>query len=154
MMYEPAEERTLKIAFAAAYLRNPNDAYAAARSVEPHAGKAAWIAANWTFDPLVMEAQAEFQQKSGAASMLPSHDEFSLKLYREIDTTTDAETKLKYYKLFAESMGFIRKPDENRNGSGMNVFMNKVMVVPVASTADDWEAQATGQQAKLLANAS
>lgn len=154
MYDDPNEEKTLKTAFAAAWLRWPNDAYMAAKSVEPHVGKAAWIAQNWTFDKIVLETMAELQRKGGSSVMLPTHDEFSVKLYHEIDNVKDPETRLKYYKLFAESMGFIRKPDENRNGGGVNVFYNKVMVVPMAQTMDEWEQHAEKQQARLIEHAS
>lgn len=150
-MYTDEETQRLKSQFALALLKTPNDAYAAARTVEAHPGKASWIANNWQYDAEVLEVQSSAQLTLGPAAVLPSQDEFAVILLKDAQAITDAETRLKYYKLFADVRGYITK--EGSNVTNNNLTVNKVMAYPMVGTVDAWEATAMRQQEQLLAHA-
>ena len=151
-MYEDNDDtKALKQQFALALLRTPNDAYGAARTVEPHPGKASWIVQNWSQAPDVLEYMSQAQITLGVQARLPSQAEFAAILLTDAQAIEDKETKLKYYKLFADVQGYIAK--EGGNVTNNNLIVNKVMAYPMATSAEDWEAHAIRQQEGLLRQA-
>ncbi len=151
-MYPDTEDtKRLKQAFAIALLKTPNDSYGAAKTIESHPGRASWIAMNWTFAEDVLEFMTLAQTALGARSRLPSQDEFAAVLYSDAAKIADNEIKLKYYKLFADVMGYISK--EGSTNINTNLTINKVMAYPIASSPEAWEAHAIKQQATLLSEA-
>lgn len=145
-----ADTDNMKRAFAAAMLRTPHDAFAAAKSITPDYGKASFIAHNWKFDPLVMAVMADIQSKLGADASLPSHAEYALLIYNDLQNVTDPDTKLKYYKLLGEVQGYVRKADD---GPRVQINNYKVMAYPVAASDDAWERHAMEQQRNLVIDA-
>ena len=153
MMYPPGPETDkLKKAFAAAFLRNPMDAYAAARTVETHIGKASWIAANWIMDAEVLAFMTEMQSTAGVTSMLPTKEEFALQVLTASHDVADKADKLKYLDLFAKVMGFVEKPGNGGVHVGtMNV--NKVMTRIAFESPEAFERAAMARQARLVEHA-
>lgn len=150
-MFPPgADTDNLKRSFAAAMLRTPHDPFAAAKTITPEYGKSMFIAHHWRFDRLVLDTMADIQAKFGADASLPSHAEYALLIYNDLQSVSDHETKLKYYKLLGEVQGYIRKADD-----APRVLVNnyKVMAYPMASNADEWEKNAVAQQHKLTIEA-
>lgn len=137
-LYSEPTATLLKKLFAAEWLRNEDNPFAAAREVESDTGKAIYIAQRWVDDPLVLEEKARLVGAMGKLARVPTKEDFAAELYKtagECKTPTD---KLNYFKFFAELMGYVEKG----NGSGVNVnIMNqqKTMLVPVASSEDEWE---------------
>lgn len=150
-MYTEEETKTLKQQYALALLKTPNNSYAAARTIEAHPGKASWIAHNWTYDQEVLDIQSRAQQDFGTAAVLPSKDEFAVILLQDAQKITDDETRLKYYKLFADVRGYITK--EGSNVTNNNLTVNKVMAYPITGDVDAWERHAVSQQEHLLRQA-
>lgn len=154
-MYEPGPETDkLKDAFAAAYLRNPTDSYAAARVIESNYGKAAWISLNWVFDEYVIAKMSTMQQSVGVASMLPTKEEFALQVLTASTDVADKADKLKYLDLFAKVMGYVDKPGAGGNIGNLTINQNRVMTKVIYESPDAWERAATAKQAALIEHAS
>lgn len=145
------DTKAMKQAFALALLRTPNDAYGAARTVETHPGKASWIVQHWSQAPDILEYMRVAQESLGPRSRIPTQDEFSVMLLTDAAGIEDKETRLKYYKLFADVQGYISKEGSTTNN--LNLTVNKVMAYPMVSSVEDWEEIAVKQQATLLEKA-
>lgn len=150
-MYTEEEAKKLKQQYALALLKTPNDTYAAARTIEAHPGKASWITINWTYDEEVLAIQGQAQKEFGPSAVLPSQDEFAVILLKDAQSIKDDETRLKYYKLFADVRGYITK--EGSNVTNNNLTVNKVMAYPITGNVDAWEKHAIAQQDNLLKQA-
>lgn len=61
------------------------------------------------------------------------------------DPTMSPDNRLRALKLFSELIGLME-----RSGQGANGPANRVMVVPIFNSEDDWEKAAAEQQRKLL----
>lgn len=153
--YDAETTKRLKVAYAAALLRNPHNAYAAAHEIEPTqtTGRANWIVANWSNDPVVIAAMGERVSEMGSAlAGLPSKEELALAIYREANDVKDKSTKLAYFRAVADVMGYIPR------GGGTNVNVNtnilnqpKIQRVPVFASREDWEAKAKMVEERLAA---
>lgn len=143
--YDDETAHKLKLAFAAALLRNPHNPYDAAREIEPTQteGRAHWIVENWLDDPVVIAGMGDRVAEYGAARAgLPSKEELALRVYREADKVKEASTKLSYFRLVADVMGYVEKGGSNINVNTNILNQPKVQRVPVFATDEDWERKA------------
>lgn len=100
-----------KDAFAAASLRFPNEPLKAALAVFPHNMTAAlFIMQEWPHDAYIVARKKVLLETDGPEAYLPSKYELAHDVYHVASTTTDAETRIKAYKLFADIQGHISKP--------------------------------------------
>lgn len=146
------EEQRLKLAFANALLKHPQDLegrFAAALSVTSDTGKALVMANKWLDDPFVVAEQTRLLKGAdeGDLNFIGTKADFARELLTEARAQWDGETKIKFFKLYAEVRGFIAKPDTNVN---VQVNNNRVMVVKDMGTDDDWERKAQQQQRNLI----
>lgn len=113
----------------------------------------AWRAAQeWRFDPVVIAEMAELAKAEDAAD-LPSKEEQARDIYRlASDKTLAVDDRLKAHKLYADLQGYVQKP--GAGGAQVYVDNRRVMMMPhPANSTDDWEAQATKHQTKLVIDA-
>lgn len=107
----------------------------------------------WPFDRVVIEEMARLASAESAED-LPSPEQQARDVYRlASDETKGVDDRLKAHKLYAEMRGHIQRPGDN--GAKVYIDNRRVMVMPAAAnSADDWEAVASGHQAKLMSDAS
>lgn len=108
----------------------------------------------WQRDLDVLENVRIFKQNGGVDAediSLPTKEQIGKEIVALARDCTDPEEKLKGYKLYAELMGMVTKPETQVN---VQVNNNKVMKVSDYGTDDDWEREAAAQQARLIASAS
>lgn len=146
------EDTQLKAAFAAALFKHPatmEGRFAAALSVTSDTGKALIMANRWLDDPVVVEYQQRLTKGAddGDLNFIGTKADFAREILEQARTQWDGETKLKFYKLYAETRGFIVKEGTNVN---VQVNNNRVMVVKDLGSDDDWERKAQQQQRALI----
>lgn len=146
------EEQHLKAAFAAALLKHPQDLegrFAAALAVTADTGKALLMANKWINDPVVVAEQQRLVSSAneGELDFIGTKAEFAREVLEAARNSWDGDTKHKFYKLYAETRGFISKGETNVQ---VNLTQNKVMVVKDMGTDADWEAKAQRQQRALI----
>ena len=114
-MSPPEEnEDELKQAFAMLLLKTPSDPFKAALSLFPNnTNRALWIAQNWPADILVLKSQREIiDEDDGELSFLPTKADFLGLVWDKMNTEfIDNEDFAKLGKLYADSRGFIKKPE-------------------------------------------
>jgi hypothetical protein len=140
--YDEETEKRLKVAFALALLRHPNNPYDAAREIEPTApGRANWIVNSWLHDEAVLQLMGKHIADVGVArSGLPSKEELAQTIYKEAADVKDKTTRLSYYRAVADIMGYTTKSGININNNVIN--QPKIMRIPVFATDADFEAKA------------
>lgn len=146
------EEQQLKLRFAAALFKYPETIegrFAAALTITADNGKALLIANRWFNDPVVVEEQKRLIKSAdeGDLNFIGTKADFAREVLECARNAWDGDTKHKFYKLYAESRGFIVKEGTNVN---VNVQNNKVMIVRDMGSDDDWERKAREQQRKLI----
>jgi len=146
------EDARLKAAFAAALFKHPatmEGRFAAALSVTSDTGKALVMANKWLDDPEVIAQQQRMTKGAdeGDLNFIGTKADFAREILKQARTQWDGETKLKFYKLYAETRGFIVKEGTNVN---VQVNNNRVMVVKDMGSDDDWERKAQQQQRALI----
>jgi len=151
----------LKAQFAEAILR--------AKEPEAEAFQIAWdltsgdnnfaneISRDWLNDPEVRRIQQQLVEANGLESFLPSKYDVLKKLFKIADSTPSADDKIKALRTYSEIAGFIEKNpkvvNNNTNGNTTQVRANKVMLIPVSTSDDDWFEKVKQQQANLRKNA-
>lgn len=113
--------------------------------------RALFIASNWPNDVDVLQIIADLKNEKGEESFLPTKTEFLKRLWSDMDSCFEEETRVKYAKLYAETRGFIEKPQTNVE-INQNRIVN-VMRVPQRQSLDDYERTALEQQTKLITDA-
>lgn len=146
------EQTPLKLAFAAALLKNTPDLdgrFKAALSVTTDTGQALLMANKWVNDPVVTAEQQRLISASdeGELDFIGTKAEFCREVLEAARNSWDGDTKHKFYKLYADARGFIAKPDTQVN---VQVNQNRVMIVRDMGSNDDWEAKAVSQQRALI----
>lgn len=146
------EEQRLKLAFAGALLKHPQDLegrFAAALAVTSDTGKALIMANKWLDDPVVTAEQMRLLKGAdeGDLNFIGTKADFAREILEQARTQWDGEVKIKFYKLYAETRGFIAKADTNVN---VQVNNNRVMVVKDMGSDDEWERKAQNQQRALI----
>lgn len=135
-MYDDQTAPLLKKLFAAAWLRQPDNPYAAAREVEARPGVAAWISQHWLEDEDVLAEKTRLVAALGPLVTVPTKEQFAAEVYAK--KCKDDATQLRYYEFFAKLMGYV---DEGK-GNGVNVNIlnqQKIMPVPAFSSDDEWQ---------------
>lgn len=147
-MYDEATAPLLKKLFAAAWLRQPDNPFAAAREIEEHSGKAIWIAQNWLEDETVLAEKTRLKAMLGPIVTVPSKEQFAADIYSK--KCKDDATQLRYYEFFAKLMGYIDA--DTKGGVNVNILnQQKVLAVPMATSEDDWQRIAQDHQKTLAA---
>lgn len=147
-MYDDATTPLLKKLFAAAWLRQPENPFAAAREVETHPGKAVWISQNWLEDETVLAEKTRLLALMGPLVTVPSKEQFAAEVYAK--KCKDDAVQLRYLEFFAKLMGYI----EEGKGSGVNVNIlnqQKFMPVPAFASEDEWQRIAQEHSRELQA---
>lgn len=147
-MYDEATAPLLKKLFAAAWLRQPDNPFAAAREVEDRPGHAVWISQHWVEDESVLAERTRLKAALGPIATVPSKEQFAAEIYAK--KCKDDATQLRYFEFFAKIMGYV---DADKTG-GVNVNIlnqQKVLAVPMASNEDEWQVIAQEHQKKLAA---
>ena len=140
-------EADLKIRFADALLRDPNNAFAAAQSIGIEQSRIMEMATTWPNDADVLKAQKELVEKHGAREFLPSREEAARLLWEKAQNAQKAEDVAKLMKIYGDYMGFIEKPGLTVNNNTQNVL--HVMRVPMPDSAEEWEAKAIEHQSNI-----
>ena len=147
------DEQKLKLKFADAWLRNPNNAYAAALSItKNNSFLAVRICDHWLFDDEVAAFKDALIEEHGEDHFLPSKYQMVHDVYTRATNSHSDDSFAKLMKLAADMRGFIEK--QNVNISTTNVTTNnRVMLIPVGKLtengtvdADYWEQGAIAQQ--------
>lgn len=131
--------------FAEALLRNPNNAFEAAKTIFIENSHALYACQRWPDDPYVRKKQREFIKEGGEAKYLPSKSKVARQIHNVSEKVNDAELELKALKLYCDVRGFIEKP-----GTVINNQISSVMLVKDHGTDDDWEKKAVQQQQLLI----
>ena len=137
--------------FARELLKNPDDTF-----------RAALVAFNnnpldalnnhlaWAQRLDIREYQEKMLSKHAADFGMPSREGLARDLYRlAMDDKIAPDTRLKFFRLYAETRGFIEKPGTTVNNNTMNVS-NRVMVVKDHGATQSWEDNLKAQQQRLL----
>lgn len=104
----PAETATLlKKLFAAAWIRVPDNPFAAAREIEQHPGKAMWIASHWVNDEDVLQERTRLIAVLGPIAKVPTKEEFAAEIYQRACKLKEGSDQLKYFETFAKVMSYI-----------------------------------------------
>lgn len=147
-----SDEQRLKVAFAAALLKHPQDMegrFKAALSVTSDTGQALLMANKWIDDPAVKAEQQRLIENSneGELDFIGTKAELAREVLTAARESWDGEVKHKFYKLYADIRGFISKPDTQVN---VQVNNNRVMVVKDLGSNEEWEERARRQQGALI----
>lgn len=144
-MYDDATSPLLKKLFAAAWLRQPDNPFAAAREVEEHSGKAIWMAQNWIEDDIVLAEKTRLKAALGPIATVPTKEQFAAEIYAR--KCKDDATQLRYFEFFAKLMGYT---DDKEGGVNVNILnQQKVLAVPMTSNEDEWQTIAQAHQREL-----
>lgn len=151
------DELELKIKFADAWLRNPNNAFEAALTVtkgEP--SKALCMSSDWIYDNEVLQLKAELVEKYGEEYFLPSKAAMLQDIYTRARKTPQNDDYVKLMKLAADMRGMLS--DKSNVNINTTITQNKVMIVPTfvdsaGKLLDDnaWEQKLIQQQQRLVA---
>lgn len=146
------EDARLKAAFAAALFKHPatmEGRFAAALSVTSDTGKALIMANKWLDDPAVVAEQQRMTKGAdeGDLDFIGTKADFAREVLQAARDSWDGDTKHKFYKLYAETRGFISKGETNVS---VNVDNRRVMIVKDMGSDADWERKAQQQQRALI----
>lgn len=150
------EDEADKRAFARALLKHPETMegrFAAALTVTGDTGKALIMASRWLNDVTVVDEQRSLVARAdeGDLDFIGTKAEFCREILEAARNSWEGETKHKFFKLYAETRGWLGKSgDTNLN---VNVQNNRVMVVKDLGSNDDWEQRLYRQQTALTHNA-
>lgn len=142
MLYETEEiEKALKRLFASAWLRMPDNPFAAAREVDAeNPGKQYYMSTHWINDPYVLAEKEKLVAHFGAVARVPTKEELALEIYNR-DCKDDGQ-RLQYLKFFAQLMGYTEEEGAGKSININNMVGVRVMPVPVAASDDEWEKRA------------
>ena len=153
--YSCAMERTqeeLKIEFAKAWLRYPDDPYAAAKFAFPgegNRGLALQAAYLWVNDSFVLEQRKQLIEIAPEVG-LPGKEDQLRDLYAiAANQEIDPKERVAAHKLYAEIKGYLQQ-----KGPEVNVTLQSVMLVKDHGSDAEWEERARAQQRTLIADGS
>lgn len=114
----PSEQEDKK-AFAIAWLKQ-SDPFKAAVSVfgPTQAGKCLKIADEWPNDPFVIQYYNELLEEKGEEAFLPTKAAVARKVMETAEGFIHVDNKLKAFRLYAEIMGYITKPEAGDGPKG------------------------------------
>lgn len=140
------EEKELKTAFAAAWLKNPADPYKAAFSIIADTSEALKAAQLWVEDSFVASEKLRLLGEQGISTFLPDKDDLLKMVWAIVaNDKIDAEVKLKAGRFYAELRNYIEKPTIGGN----SIVNNGVMVIERHGNDEEWEKECKQQQAAL-----
>lgn len=153
------DDQLQKAAFAALLLKEPQPFKAALLLFPENTNRALRVAHEWPTDP---EVQAEMNRllTEEADSLLMTKPQFLMALEQRMKGVTYAdgtnvplntEDFVKVAKLYADTRGFIEKPQTNVNVQA--AIIHRVIESPVFPSEHAWEIESERQQRELLANA-
>ncbi|UCE07577.1 MAG: hypothetical protein JSW07_05965 [bacterium] len=148
MFDKPVNENELKLKFADALLRSPENPWVAAKEVTDDVSLALQMSQLWVKDPIVVAQKEKLLSENGAKAFLPTKEDFAREVLVEARDAFDPDSKHKFYKLFGDSMGFIEKPSTNVSLNTQNIT-NRVMMVPVSASDEEWQEKLKNQQEVL-----
>lgn len=150
------DELEVKIKFADAWLRNPNNAFEAALTVtrgEP--SKALLMSSAWIYDDEVLQLKGELVEKFGEEHFLPSKTAMLQDILTRARKTPQDDDYVKLMKLAADMRGMLS--DKSNVNINTTITQNKVMIVPTfvdsfGKPLDDttWEQNLIQQQQRLV----
>jgi hypothetical protein len=146
---DEAEARELKLRFAEALLREPDNAFKAGIDVfGADTGRALFAATKWITDDVVIAERSRLLLAKGARSFLPSKEEYAREVWRQAtNERAPIEDRTRLLTLYGDVMGF--KEAAQKNAGGIIVNNNKVMFVRDFGDDKTWEAKAAAQQHAL-----
>lgn len=140
--------REKKRQFAIELAKDPAEPWEAARRVAPHnTSHVVYMYENWPNDPEIKAYIAAVHSVVGIAGQLPTSEEYALNLWKLAKNAKDDEIRLKYLRLYAETMGELKRP--TGDGGGIVINQNKVMVVEHLGDDANYEKVALAQQRNL-----
>lgn len=146
-------EQAIKLQFAEAWLRQPDNAYAAALTIVEDRFQAFRMAEILVKDPEVKEIKKQLIEEYGEEHFLPTKSDMVRQIFQRAQFATE-DGFVKMFTLIANMRGFIEKqaPVTINN----NQTNNRIMLVPMANLNDNgtvdanhWEKLAVSQQAAL-----
>jgi hypothetical protein len=149
-------EDELKLKFAAAMLRFPNDPFKAGLEVfGTDTGRALYVASHWINDPLVCAEKQRILDDDGEMFGLPSKAEVARKVWDLATAERPMEDKdrLEMLKFYSSLRGFIEKPKDAAGEGTTNIQANNVMIVRDHGTNEQWAEKLRRQQEVLIENA-
>lgn len=156
--FEPQHDNELdvKIQFADAWLRNPNNAFEAALTVtKGDPCEALRISSAYIYDDQVLQLKAELIEKFGEEHFLPSKVAMLQDILTRAKKTPQDDDYVKLMKLAADMRGMLS--DKSTVNVSTTINQNKVMIVPTFVDAsgkllDDhaWEQNLIQQQQRLV----
>lgn len=150
---DAAEVQAFKVKFAAALLREPENAFKAGVEVfGADTGRALYAATKWLNDAEVLAERTKLLQTHGARAFLPSKEDYAREVWKQAtNERVPVEDRTRLLALYGDVMGF--KEAAQKNAGGITINNNKVMLVKDFGNDSDWEARAAAQQ-HALTNAS
>lgn len=150
--YTSEEIIAKKREFAAAFLQFPNDPSRAASMIEARVAHKSYIVLYWPHDAEVQVFMNEIMKSKGAVASVPEDKyQFARQIYLDALECKDKDTKLDYFKLFADVMGYIEKNKGTTINNNNNMIDNRsIMLMPDDMPLDEWEEMAMKQQQKML----
>lgn len=146
-------EQEIKLEFAQAWLRQPDNAYAAALTLVEDRFQAFRMAEILAKDPEVKEIKKQLIDEYGEEHFLPTKSDMVRQIFQRAQFATE-DGFVKMFTLIANMRGFIEKQAPvTINNTQTN---NRIMVVPMANLNDNgsvdanhWEKLAISQQTAL-----
>lgn len=145
------DEQDKKRKFAERLLQERNP-YQAALGLFPDTGDAMKYAIEWAESEEIKKICQEIIQRKGDDAVMPTKETIVREVHA-LGRIADAEirARLAAYRLIAEVLGYIEKPQPQVNVSNSNVY--RVMAMPEQQSEAEWEQQSIAQQRKLLEDA-
>lgn len=147
-------DENLKRRFAANWVKKPDFAYPLIAEIigteTPYLYNLSIAAySQWPSDPFVIAEMQKIRDSQGEAALLPTREAVALEILKVARDAKTAQEKLAGYKLYNEMMGH-NKPN---SGGNLNLYTQKVLVVPDKGSEDNWSNGAVAQQQKLVSEA-
>ena len=111
-----------------------NEAYRAAQTFEK-------------IDSLRKERKQRLAELDEDETILPSQQEFSYEIWKQMKACKDPAVAEKLARLFAQTQGYLRKLSDGTGSDAGNV--QKMMVVPTTGSEEEWERELKKQQKRL-----
>lgn len=148
------KDEHLKRRFAANWVKQPDYAYPLIAEIigtnTPYLYNLSIAAySQWPSCPFVLAEMQKIRDSMGEAALLPTRESVALEILKVAREAKSAQEKLAGYKLYNEMMGH-NKPN---SGGNLNLYTQKVLVVPDKGSEDNWSNGAVAQQQKLVSEA-
>lgn len=144
--------------FAYVLLKEPLEVFKAGRAAYPEETEYAQamsvqIAFVWKDSVEVEIAKKALIEELGHEHFLPGKYELCQQIHTIALAGRTTDDKIKGLKLYAEVMGLIEKPAPAQTQVNVQQTVNKVMVVPVSRSVEEWETSAVEHQQRIVQHA-